>query len=80
MPDQGFESQQRLTRTEALQSMTLWNAYAALEEDAFGSIEGGKRAEMTIWNQKIMAVEEPKIQETTIAMTIVNGEVVYQAP
>ena len=60
--------------------MTLWNAYAAFEEDALGSIEVGKRADVTVLNQDIMAVEEPKILETTIAMTIVNGEVVYQAP
>ncbi|MBL6901808.1 MAG: amidohydrolase family protein, partial [Luminiphilus sp.] len=59
---------------------TLWNAYAAFEEDALGSIEVGKRADVTVLNQDIMAVEEPKILETTIAMTIVNGEVVYQAP
>ena len=80
MPQQGFESHQRLTRAEALKSMTLWNAYAAFEEDVLGSIEVGKRADMTVLNQDIMAVEEPKILETTIAMTIVNGEVVYQAP
>jgi predicted amidohydrolase YtcJ len=60
--------------------MTLWNAYAAFEEDALGSIEVGKRADVTVLNQDIMAVEEPKILKTTIAMTIVNGEVVYQAP
>jgi predicted amidohydrolase YtcJ len=40
----------------------------------------GKRADVTVLNQDIMAVEEPKILKTTIAMTIVNGEVVYQAP
>jgi predicted amidohydrolase YtcJ len=80
MPEQGFESHQRLTRAEALKSMTLWNAYAAFEEDALGSIEVGKRADVTVLNQDIMAVEEPKILKTTIAMTIVNGEVVYQAP
>ena len=60
--------------------MTLWNAYAAFEEGALGSMKVGKRADVTVLNQDIMVIEEPKSLKTTIAMTIVNGEVVYQAP
>jgi predicted amidohydrolase YtcJ len=78
-PEEGYEYHQRLSREEALQSMTLWNAYAAFQEDDLGSVVVGKRADLTILNQDIMTVTDADILTTGVAMTIVDGEIVYTA-
>ena len=80
MPEDGFELNQRMTRKEALKSMTLWNAFAGFEEDQLGSIEVGKQADITVLDRDIMTVEESDILSTHVAMTIVSGEIVYEAP
>ncbi len=59
--------------------MTLWNAYAAFQEDDLGSVVVGKRADLTILNQDIMTVTDADILTTGVAMTIVDGEIVYTA-
>ena len=79
-PEDGFELNQRMTREETLKSMTLWNAFAGFEEDQLGSIEVGKQADITVLDRDIMTVEESDILSTNIAMTIVSGEIVYEAP
>ena len=79
LPDEGYEIGQKLSRHETLKSMTLWNAYAAFEEAEVGSINVGKRADMTVTDQNLMTVDETKILATKPVMTIVGGEIVYQA-
>ena len=76
-PGEGYEYHQRLSREEALQSMTLWNAYAAFQENDLGSVVVGKRADLTILNQDVMTIDEPAILQTDVAMTIVDGQIVY---
>ncbi len=79
-PEGGFELKQRMTREETLKSMTIWNAFAAFEERDLGSIELGKRADITVLDTDIMSVGESDILNADVAMTIVAGEIVYQAP
>ena len=79
LPDDGYEIGQKLSRHETLKSMTLWNAYAAFEEAEVGSISVGKRADMTVTDQNLMTVDETQILATKPVMTIVGGEIVYQA-
>ena len=78
-PQGGFEGHQRMTREETLKSMTIWNAYAAFEEEETGSIEVGKRADLTVLDKDIMIIEEADILSADVAMTLVAGEVVYTA-
>ena len=77
LPEGGYEPAQKMTRAQALKSYTLDAAYGAFEENIKGSITAGKLADFTIYNQDLMKVAEDKLLETTIAMTIFNGEVVY---
>ena len=79
LPDEGYEIGQKLSRHETLKSMTLWNAYAAFEEAEVGSISVGKRADMTVTDQNLMTIDETKILATKPVMTIIGGEIVYQA-
>ncbi|WP_299556264.1 amidohydrolase [Seonamhaeicola sp.] len=76
-PEGGYEPEQKMTREQALKSYTIDAAYGAFEEAIKGSISVGKLADFTIYNQDLMTVEENKILETKIEMTIFNGTIVY---
>lgn len=78
MPEGGYEPEQKMTREQALRSYTLDAAYGAFEEKIKGSITPGKLADFTIYDQDLMTVAENKILDTKIAMTIFDGEVVYE--
>lgn len=77
-PEGGYEPEQKMTREQALKSYTLDAAYGAFEEDIKGSISVGKLADFTIYNQDIMTVDENKILDTEIVMTIFDGKIVYE--
>jgi len=77
-PEGGYESEQKMTRIQALKSYTLDAAYGAFEENIKGSISSGKLADFTIYNQDLMTVDENQILNTEIVMTIFNGKVVYK--
>ncbi len=77
-PEGGYEPNQKMTREQALRSYTLDAAYGAFQEEDLGSIAVGKTADFTVFTQDLMTVEEDKLLDTEIAMTIVNGNVVYK--
>lgn len=77
LPEGGYEPSQKMTREQALKSYTLDAAYGAFEEEIKGSIELGKLADFTIYNQDLMTVPEDELLKTEVEMTIFNGEVVY---
>ena len=79
LPEEGFEIDQAMTRAEALKSYTLDGAYAEFEEDFKGSIEVGKAADFTVFNKNIMTIPEMEILNAQATMTVVGGEIVYQA-
>lgn len=77
--DENWHLEQRLTREQALQAFTLGAAYASFEEHERGSLQVGKRADITILSADIMTVPEPEILRIRALHTIVGGEVVYSA-
>ncbi|SDR97878.1 hypothetical protein SAMN04515667_1128 [Formosa sp. Hel1_31_208] len=77
-PEGGYEPDQKMTRAQALKSYTLDAAYGAFEEDIKGSIHAGKLADFTIYDQDLMTVDEDKLLNTEIVMTVFNGEIVYE--
>jgi predicted amidohydrolase YtcJ len=74
-----FFGGQRMTRAEALRSMTLDAAYAAFEEDRKGSLEVGKLADLTVLSQDLLTVPEEAIPATRVVATVVGGRVRYRA-
>jgi predicted amidohydrolase YtcJ len=58
---------------------TISPAYAAFEEQDKGSIDLGKLADLTVLSKDIMKIPEPDIPTTTCAMTVIGGEIVYEA-
>jgi predicted amidohydrolase YtcJ len=73
-----WHPEEAVTREQALKMFTWYPAYAAFEEDRHGSIEVGKAADFTVFDQDIMTVAEPQILKTKAVYTIVGGEVVFQ--
>ncbi len=48
-PAGGWYPDQKMTRQEALQSMTIWPAYAGFQESVLGSLTPGKYAVVSTW-------------------------------
>jgi hypothetical protein len=78
-PAGGWFPEERMTRQEALQSMTIWPAYASFMEDVSGSLTIGKYADFVVLDQDIMTVAPERILDTQVLMTVLGGNVVYQA-
>jgi predicted amidohydrolase YtcJ len=77
-PAGGWFPDERMTRQEALQSMTIWPAYASFMEDVSGSLTIGKYADFVVLDQDIMTVAPERILDTNVLMTVLGGNVVYQ--
>ncbi|ADD06481.1 putative amidohydrolase [Natrialba magadii ATCC 43099] len=69
---------QRLSVTEAIRAYTCGGAYAGFDEDRLGTVEVGKRADLVVLEESPW--EQPEaIDEIDVAMTLVDGDVVYDA-
>jgi predicted amidohydrolase YtcJ len=77
-PAGGWFPEQRMTRDEALKSMTLWPAYAAFQENELGSLTAGKRADFVVLDQDIMRVPDAMLPGTQVLSTWVGGKRVYE--
>jgi predicted amidohydrolase YtcJ len=75
----GWHPEEAATREQALKMFTIWPAYAAFEEKLRGSIEAGKFADFTILSANIMKIPEMEILKTHCMMTVIGGEIVYEA-
>jgi predicted amidohydrolase YtcJ len=73
-----FVPEQAMTREEALRSYTMNNAIAAFEEDRKGTLTPGKLADIVVLSQNLLTVDEARIPETRVELTVVGGEVRYQ--
>jgi len=77
-PDNGFQTENALTREEALRGMTIWAAKANFEEKEKGSIEAGKWADLVILDQDLLKADAGKLLSIRPAATFVGGEKVYE--
>lgn len=77
-PAGGWQPEQRMTREEALRSMTLWPAYSAFQEKDMGSLTPGKLADFVILDQDIMRVPAELVLKTNVLATYVGGRAVYE--
>jgi predicted amidohydrolase YtcJ len=76
---EGWHPEEKATREQALKMFTIWPAYAAFEEKVRGSIEVGKLADLSIFSADIMQIPEAEILKTRCVMTVINGEIVFEA-
>jgi predicted amidohydrolase YtcJ len=77
-PASGWMPEQRMTRDEALKSMTIWPAYAGFQESMMGSLTPGKLADFVVLDRDIMTVPERDILGTNVLATYIGGKAVYE--
>ncbi len=77
-PNGGFQSENALSREDALRSITFWPAKGAFEEIVKGSIELNKYADFVILDRDIMTANESEILRTNVIKTISSGEIVFE--
>ena len=78
-PVGGWYPEQKMTREEALQSMTIWPAYAGFQESMLGSLTPGKYADFVVLDRDIMRIPDTEILATRVVSTWIGGKRVYEA-
>jgi len=78
-PAGGWYPEQKMTREEALQSMTIWAAYAGFQESMLGSLTPGKYADFVVLDKDIMRVPDTEILSARVISTWIGGKRVYEA-
>lgn len=78
--DTGFEffPEQKMTREEALLSYTIWNAFAAFEENEKGSLTPGKLADIVVLSKNLLTCPPEEILTATVLKTIVGGKLIFE--
>jgi predicted amidohydrolase YtcJ len=79
-PAGGWYPRQRMTRREALKSMTIWAAHANFIDDVAGSITVGKYADFAVLDRDWMRVPPQAVMATRVLATYSAGKPVYEAP
>jgi predicted amidohydrolase YtcJ len=77
-PPGGWLPAEKMTREEALKSMTIWPAIASFQERVAGSISPGKFADFVVLDRDIMTVADRDILGTQVLATYIAGKPVYE--
>jgi len=73
------KSAQHITVDDAIRMFTIEGARQDRMEDIKGSIEAGKLADFCVLDEDILTVEPHRIKDIRTLITIVGGEIVYDA-
>lgn len=76
-PANGFQTENALSREEALKGMTIWAAKANFEEKEKGSLEKGKFADFIILDTDLLKEKSEKLLQAKVLKTFSGGEKVY---
>ncbi len=76
-PANGFQTENALSREEAIRGMTIWAAKAAFEEKEKGSLEKGKAADFIILEKDLMKCREQDILQNKVLASYINGKKVH---
>ena len=71
--------QNRITLEEAIMCYTLNAAYSGFWEEVTGSLESGKLADVTVFNDDLTKIPPAEIRDSKCFMTLVNGKILYHA-
>ncbi|RFC53955.1 amidohydrolase [Brumimicrobium aurantiacum] len=74
-PIDGFVPKEAVDLSTTLKAMTLWAAYGCFGESKYGSLEKGKQANISIFDQKVQSTSS--FLPNYAWLTIVEGEIVF---
>lgn len=72
-PEGGFQPENALSREETLKGMTIWAAYSNFEENEKGSLEVGKWADFTIFDNDLLIEDIDAIPYVKPVNTFIKG-------
>lgn len=78
-PEEGYMTENAISREDALRAMTIWAARSGFEEDLKGTIEPGKLADLVITGTDLMSAAEHELFGIRVEATYSGGELVYEA-
>ena len=78
-PGKIYFPEERITMTEAVDAYTRGAAYASFYDERVGSLRPGKLADLAVLSQDIFAVPPAEVGKTRVVLTMVGGQVVYDA-
>lgn len=76
--DAPFLAEQRLTLSQAVSGFTLGSAHLNHDDQDSGSIEVGKRADLTILDHNIFRAPVTDVSDACVELTIAGGRVVFE--
>jgi len=76
---EALRKDQQLSRVDALRGFTQHAAFAMFGESEVGTIEGGKRADLTVFDRDLRECDEGELLTARVLLTIVDGRVVFDA-
>ncbi len=76
-PAKGFQTENALSRENALRSITIWPAKGSFDENKKGSIEIGKLADFVILEIDLLKAKQTDLHNAKVVATFVEGEKVY---
>jgi predicted amidohydrolase YtcJ len=77
-PPGGWLPGERLTRDEALAGFTADAAWSLFLDREVGTLEVGKRADLTVFGRDPLRVAEREIPDAPVDLTLVDGQIAYQ--
>ena len=73
------DGEESLSVEEVLLGYTINNAYQMRKEDVLGSIEVGKYADLTVFDQNLFEIDPHEIHDVAVSQTIKDGITTYKA-
>lgn len=73
-----FLPHQRLTPAQAFDAFTIGSAFVNHDDEASGSIEVGKRADLAVLDRDVFAPDASPLGDAHVVMTVAAGRVVYE--
>ncbi len=71
---------ERIDRTAALKTATIWSAEYILKGDQLGSLESGKLADLVVLDRDYMTIPEEQIGDIQPQVTVFDGKIVFVHP
>lgn len=74
-PPEGWFPEQKLTVEECLRAYTINAAAACFEADIRGSLEGGKFADITVFDRNLLRIPPEDLLNAEVLLTIIDGQI-----